>query len=189
MVGPIPGSISIAPLQRPLHPAWKNLGYMTEGVEYCDGSHPEPLTKAARQAYIDTVETLRSLDRYSFPQFYMTGIPQPKETTMIDRKNFVLSPVRVAAGSLAQKHLGSLVTVMLPSGAEITDILTGVRSGRPARQGDPDTSKVVVTLANVGVGYDASRYEDVHGEHFLDPKAVVLVRRPRPAAVAKKTKR
>lgn len=92
-------------------------------------------------------------------------IPNPKETAMIEKKNFVTPPVKTPAGSLAHRHLGSLVTITLPSGAEITDILVGVASGKLAGQ--------------VGIGVQNVTHNSFDYDFLLDPKSVVLVRRPR----------
>lgn len=104
----------------------------------------------------------------------------------IDQSQFVAktNAQKVKADSLAAKHLGSLVTITLPSGAEITDVLEGVHSGRLS---EARTEQVVVVLANVGHGFNVRTLQDGYGEHRLDPGSVVLVRRPRaPRKAAKR---
>ena len=105
----------------------------------------------------------------------------------IDQSQFVAktNAQKVKADSLAAKHLGSLVTITLPSGAEITDVLDGVHVGRLEQAANV---MVVVVLANVGHGFSARNLQDYcYGEHRLNPGSVVLVRRPRaPRKAAKR---
>lgn len=154
-------------------------------------------------------DAVKALEQYAMPQRYMLGVepsalrrwengiieklnltpyPQQKESTMIEKKNFVTPPTKTPAASLSQRHVGSLVTITLPSGSEITDILTGVMSGVPSRLRNQPHSEgqVVVFLQNVGVGYDPEYLRDRNGEFPLDPKSVVLVRRPKTVKAAKK---
>lgn len=102
-------------------------------------------------------------------------LAQPKETQMIDKKQFVAQPVKTPVASLAKRHAGSLVTITTEDGVEITDILDGVASRH-------NWEKVDVYLQNIEAN-GSERYFD------LAPKSVVLVRRPRPVPVAKKTTR
>lgn len=101
--------------------------------------------------------------------------------TQIDQTQFVArtNAQKVKAEALAAKHLGSLVTITLPSGAEITDILDGVHVGRLENAAN---GMVVVVLANVGHGFDVRTLRDCYGEHRLDPSSVVHVRRRRTVA-------
>lgn len=94
--------------------------------------------------------------------------------TKIERKNYTTPPVKTPAGSLAARHLRSLVTITLDSGAEITDVLVALSSGHV---GSSHPDKVRVLLDNV----NSDHYE---GGFYLDTKSVVLVRRPK---VVKKT--
>ncbi len=96
----------------------------------------------------------------------VTRFAQPKDIQMIDKKQFVAQPVRTPAGGLAQRHLGSLVTITTPEGAEITDTLFRISSTR-------GINEVRVELQNV-------EQSSHHPEWDLDPKSIVLVRRPRP---------
>lgn len=111
---------------------------------------------------------------------------QPKETDMnIEKKNFTTPPIKTPAGSLAQRHLGSLVTITLASGAEITDVLVGVRSGVPSGLIQGDQGNVTLYLQNVGIGYDHNYLVDRNGAFPLEPKSIVLVRRPKAVRAAK----
>lgn len=133
---------------------------------------PRPLTLELKSETINS-ETLRLL----------TGgritITKEIHMTTIDRKNFVGAAVNVPAASLAHRHLGSLVTITLPSGAEVTDVLSAVAVGSVQHGG---VSTIKVYLQNV-------QPDHLNGGFQLDPKGVVKVRRPKPAPAAKKTRR
>lgn len=95
----------------------------------------------------------------------VTRFAQPKESQMIDKKQFVAQPVRTSAANLGYRHLGSLVTITTPTGAEITDTLF----------------RISATKGMDEVGVELQNIDQVGGgEWFLEPKAIVLVRRPRP---------
>ena len=151
------------------------------GVAKSAGTHlPAPLTlKNKQEALTKLIEA--GMIRTTHGRNLSTTT-RPKENIMtVDRKNFVLKATPVKAEALAHKHLGHLVTITLPSGAEVTDILVGVSVG--GRYGT-DAQFVIVGLQNIrsGFEYDPPDFQ-------LDPKSVVQVRRLRPVPAAKKTAR
>lgn len=184
-LSPIPGPLDLSPgetspfLQRymvgvdaPLQIQWKN---------------PAPLTHANVANYH------RQLDVWMRELADCTETPydNKKETLMIDKKDYVAQAVKTPVASLAQRHIGSLVTITLPSGAEITDVLIGVSSGRLRQRtlvGEHPGQDVEVKLANVGGAPTSSQIlGDLRAvAHILGPKSVVLVRRPKPETAAKK---
>jgi hypothetical protein len=145
-------------------------------VEWKD---PAPLNQASLAAY------QRHLDSWTRDLAACTKTPYDsthhQEATMtIDKKDYVTTAVRTPAGSLAQRHIGSLVTITLPSGAEITDVLRAVSA---------NNAEVKVDLANIGAGahYDVTANRlSTETPHSLDPKSTILVRRPKPPVSTKK---
>jgi hypothetical protein len=97
---------------------------------------------------------------------------RPKETTMIDKSDFLATASKVRADNLAARDLGSLVTITTPNGVEITDILEAIRA-------DLDADHVDLEL----VYTSRSDYESFWE---IDPKSVVLVRRPKATKKAAK---